>query len=73
MLALWGKPNIAENQRNRKHSKRGRPRHFDAVAYKRRFTSERTFAWIDKFGALLGGHYLAYALINLRHLLARAE
>jgi hypothetical protein len=45
------------------------------------FTSERTFAWIDKFHALLvrfdrkaahfmSAHYIVYALINLRHLLA---
>jgi transposase len=50
----------------------------NAHVYKQRFTSERTFAWIDKFRVLLlrfdrkathflGGHYLAYTLINLRH------
>ena len=71
-------PNIVENLRNRKQSKRGRKRLFNAQIYKQRFTSERTFAWIDKFRALilrfdrkavhfLGGHYLAYTLINLRH------
>ena len=74
-------PNIAENKRSRKKNKRGRKRSFNPEVYKRRFTSERTFAWIDKFRALLvrydrkaahfmGAHYIAYALINLRHLLA---
>jgi transposase len=75
-------PNMAENRRNRKRAKRGRKRLFDAVVYKIRFVSERTFAWIDKFRALLvrfdlkdanflAGHHLAFALINLRHLFAR--
>jgi len=74
-------PNIAENQRNRKQPKRGRKRLFNADVYKQRFTSERSFAWIDKFRALLirydrkdanflGGHHLAFAMINLRHLFA---
>jgi hypothetical protein len=74
-------PNIAENKRNRKKAKRGRKRLFNAEVYKRRFTSERSFAWIDKFRALLlrfercddyylGGHYLAFTLINLRHVIA---
>jgi len=74
-------PNMAENRRNRQQVKRGRTRLFNAAIYKQRFTSERTFAWIDKFRALLvrfdrlaasflGGHYLAYTLINLRHRLA---
>lgn len=71
-------PNIAENKRNRKQPKRGRKRLFNPDVYKRRFTSERSFAWIDKFRALLirfdrkdayflGGHYLAFAMINLRN------
>ena len=75
------KPNIAENRRNRKREKRGRKRLFNKEIYKRRFSSERTFGWIDKFRALLirfdrrdayflGGHHLAFALINLRHLIA---
>jgi transposase len=75
-------PNIAENKRNRKQPKRGRRRLFDPAIYKRRFTSERSFAWIDKFRALLirfdcndalflGGHFIAYAMINLRHVLAQ--
>lgn len=74
-------PNIAENKRNRKAPKRGRKRLFNAELYKQRFTSERSFAWIDKFRALLirfdrkdanflGGHYIAFAMINLRHLFA---
>ncbi len=73
-------PNIAENKRNRKHTKRGRQRLFNPQVYKDRFSSERTFAWIDKFRALLvrfdmkkvycmGNHYLAFALINLRNVL----
>ena len=73
-------PNMAENKRNRKSKKRGRKRLFDAEVYKRRFTSERTFAWVDKFRALLlrferrdayflGGHHIAFALINLRHVI----
>lgn len=71
-------PNIDENKRNRKTAKRGRKRFFDAEVYKRRFTSERSFAWIDKFRALvlrfgrravyfLGAHFIAFAMINLRH------
>jgi transposase len=74
-------PNIAENKRNRKSTKRGRKRFFNATRYKDRFASERTFAWIDKFRALLvrfdikkiyfmGSHFLAFALINLRNSLA---
>lgn len=74
-------PNIAENKRNRKTPKRGRKRLFNPTLYKRRFAAERTFAWLDKFRALvvrfdikhvyfLGAHFLAFALINLRHLLS---
>lgn len=74
-------PNIPENKRSRKKTKRGPKRLFNAEVYKLRFTSERTFAWIDKFRALLvrfdrkaahfmGAHFIVYALINLRHLLA---
>ena len=73
-------PNIDENTRNRKTTKRGRKRFFNKEVYKRRFTSERSFAWIDKFRALLlrfdrcdayflGAHFIAFAMINLRHLL----
>ncbi len=74
-------PNMAENKRNRKYVKRGRKRLFNPQIYKDRFVSERSFAWIDKFRALLlrfdlkdahflAGHHLAFALINLRHLFA---
>jgi transposase len=74
-------PNMAENKRNRKRKKRGRRRLFNADVYKRRFTSERSFAWVDKFRALLlrferrdahclGGHHIAFAMINLRHIIA---
>ncbi len=74
-------PNMAENKRNRKYVKRGRKRLFNAAIYKDRFVAERSFAWIDKFRALLvrfdlkdanflAGHHLAFALINLRHLFA---
>lgn len=77
-------PNIVENTRSRKHPKRGCKRLFNPDVYKLRFTSERTFAWIDKFRALLirfdrkaahfmGAHYIVYALINLRHLLAEEK
>jgi len=70
---------LDENKRNRKRIKRGRKRLFDPIVYKRRFSSDRTFAWIDKFRTLrlrddhkdvnfLGGHHIAFALINLRHL-----
>ena len=73
-------PNIDKNKRNRKGVKRGRKRLFNAEVYKHRFTSERTFAWIDKFRALLlrfdrrdayflGAHFIVFALINLRHVL----
>jgi transposase len=71
-------PNIAENKRHRKYVKLGRKRLFNPSVYKQRFGSERTFAWIDKFRALLvrfdikkiyfmGSHFLAFVLINLRH------
>jgi transposase len=74
-------PNMAENKRSRKHAKRGPKRLFNPEVYKLRFSSERTFAWIDKFRALLvrfdrkaanfmGAHFIVYALINLRHLFA---
>ena len=71
-------PNIDENKRNRKTTKLGRKRLFNPTVYKDRFASERTFAWIDKFRAVLvrfdlkkiyfmGAHFLAFALINLRN------
>jgi len=74
-------PNIPVNARNRKTAKRGRKRLFNPLVYKRRFISERTFAWIDKFRSVLvrfdrkdlnflAAHHLVFALINLRHRLA---
>lgn len=76
-------PNIPENQRNRKQPKRGRKRLFDGEIYRRRFTAERTFAWVDKFKRLLirferydacflGAHYIAFTMINLRHVVAKS-
>ena len=74
-------PNIPENKRNRKGVKKGRKRLFDSEVYKRRFVSERSFAWIDKFRHLLirfdrkdayflGAHHIVFAMVNLRHVLA---
>ncbi len=72
-------PNIKENPRNRKNSKRGRKQIFDDAIYEERFrTVERAFAWEDKFKRLLirfefkrinhlGMKLLGYTLINLRH------
>lgn len=71
-------PNIDENLRNRKTAKRGPKRFFNKEIYKNRFISERSFAWIDKFRALLvrfyrkdvyflGAHFIVFAMINLRH------
>ena len=70
-------PNITENPRNRKHTKRGRKRFFNAAIHALRMRVERTFAWEDKFKRLLlrferiqqrhyGMKLLAYTLINLR-------
>ena len=77
-------PNIPENPRNRQQTKRGRKRLVKAQVYADRFCAERTFAWVDKFKRLLirferfdacflGAHYLAFALINLRHVLAEDD
>lgn len=72
-------PNIKENPRNRKKTKRGRKRIFDESIYQERFqTVERAFAWEDKFKRLLqrfefksinhlGMKLIGYSLINLRH------
>lgn len=72
-------PNVKENPRNRKNTKRGRKRIFDESIYQERFrTVERAFAWEDKFKRLLlrfefksinhlGMKLLGYTLINLRH------
>ena len=73
-------PNIDENKRNRKKTKPGPKRLFNKEVYKHRFSSERTFAWVDKFRALLvryeqrevyflGAHFIAFAMINLRHVI----
>jgi transposase len=70
-------PNIKENPRNRKSTKRGRKRRFNAVIHALRMRVERTFAWEDKFKRLLlrferiqqrhyGMKLMAYTLINLR-------
>jgi len=70
-------PNIKENPRNRKTTKRGRKRLFNAAIHALRLRVERTFAWEDKFTRLLlrferiqqrhyGMKLLAYTLINLR-------
>lgn len=74
-------PNIPENVRNRKKAKPGPKRFFNKNVYKHRFVAERSFAWQDKFRHLLirfdrkdayflGAHFLAFAMINLRHLFA---
>lgn len=78
------RPNMPENKRARKKPKRGRPRLFDPQVDKQRFVAERTFAWVDKFKRLLirferkdayflAGHYLAFAMINLRHQLGKFQ
>ena len=70
-------PNINENPRNRKTTKRGRKRFFNKAIHALRMRVERTFAWEDKFKRLLlrfehiqqrhyGMKLMAYTLINLR-------
>ena len=70
-------PNIKENPRHRKSTKRGRKRLCNAVIHALRMQVERTFAWEDKFKRLLlrferlqqrhyGMKLMAYTLINLR-------
>ena len=69
-------PNIKENPRNRKTTKRGRNRFFNEAIHALRMRVERTFAWEDKFKRLLlrlniqqrhyGMKLMAYTLINLR-------
>lgn len=73
------KPNIPENKRNRKKTKRGKKRDYSAVIFQERFqTIERLFAWEDKFKRLLlrferksqnhfGMKLIAFTMINLRH------
>ena len=71
-------PNIKENPRNRKTTKRGRKRLFNQAIHRLRDRVERTFAWKDKFKRLLmrferiqRRHYamklMAYTMINVRH------
>jgi hypothetical protein len=71
-------PNITENPRNRKTTKRGRKRFFNEAIHALRMRVERIFAWEDKFKRLLlrfehmpQRHYglklMAYTLLNLRH------
>jgi transposase len=70
-------PNITENPRHRKRTKRGRKRLFNAAIHALRTRVDRTFAWEDKFKRLLlrfehmqqrhfGMKLLAYTLINMR-------
>jgi hypothetical protein len=70
-------PNIKENPRNRKRTKRGRKRFFNAAIHALRARVDRTFAWEDKFKRLLlrfehlqqrhvGMKLMAYTLINMR-------
>jgi transposase len=70
-------PNIKEHPRNRKTTKRGRKRFFNAAIHALRMRVERTFAWEDKFKRLLmrferlqqrhyGMKVMAYTLSNLR-------
>jgi transposase len=70
-------PNIPENPRNRKTTKRGRKRLFNATIHALRMRVERTFAGADKCKRLLlrferiqqrhyGMKLMAYTLINLR-------
>ena len=73
-------PNINPNPRGRKSAKRGRKPLFDTEILKERFnTIERLFGWEDKIRRLLlrferlsrlhyAFKYLAYPMINLRHL-----
>jgi tmRNA-binding protein len=70
-------PNIKENPRNRKHTKRGRKRLFNTAIHALRMRVERTFAWEDKCKRLLlrferiqqrhyGMKLLGYTMINVR-------
>jgi hypothetical protein len=70
-------PNIKENPRNRKQTKRGRKRFFNTAIHALRMRVDRTFAWEDKFKRVLlrfehlqqrhfGMKLLAYTLINMR-------
>jgi hypothetical protein len=70
-------PNITENPRNRKRTKRGRKRLFNETIHALRPRVDWTFAWEDTFKRLLlrfehiqqrhfGMKLLAYTLINVR-------
>jgi hypothetical protein len=70
-------PNIKENPRNRKTTKRGRKHFCNEAIHVLRMRVERTFAWEDTFKRLLlrferiqhrhyGMKLMAYTLINLR-------
>jgi transposase len=70
-------PNITKNLRNRKRTKRGRKRLFNAAIHALRTHVDRTFAWEDTFKRLLlrfehlqqrhfGMKLMAYTLINVR-------
>ena len=70
-------PNIKENPRNRKTTKRGRKRFFNAAIHALRTRVDRTFAWEETFTRLLlrfeqiqqrpfGMKLMADTLINLR-------
>jgi Transposase DDE domain len=70
-------PNIQENPRHRKTTKRGRKRLLNAAIHALRARVERTFAWEDKFKRRLlrfehiqqryyGMKLMAYTLINVR-------
>jgi hypothetical protein len=70
-------PNIKENPRNRKRTKRGRKRLFNEALHALRTRVDRTFAWEDTFKRLLlrfehmqqrhfGMKLMAYTLINVR-------
>jgi len=70
-------PNLTEHRRNRKTTKRGRKRWFNAVIHALRMRVERTLAWEDnckrlwlRFERLQQRHYgmklMAYTLMNLR-------
>jgi hypothetical protein len=70
-------PNLTENPRHRKATKRGRKRRFDGAIHARRMHVERTLAWEDQFTRWLlhfermqhrhyGMKLMAYTLINLR-------
>jgi transposase len=69
-------PNITENPRNRKRTKRGRKRLFNAAIHVLRTRVDRTFAWEDTFKRRrlrfehlqprhVGMKLLAYTLINV--------